>query len=470
MIHNKYLVPALAMIISCITGFLYLGSKIYHLDEVSSLVIAQDYNSLFYKLWHFEGNMWLYYSLLHLWLTLGTGETFVRLLSVLFGLLTIIPFFLLTKKLLGEKTAILATLLLPFQMLFVKNMQFARGYSLQLFLVVLSTYLFVQLLSKRNALYFVCYVVVSALAVYTHIYSILVLGSHFVYILFLRDKKIIQWMIPAGILITMMIAPLLLSPAMKSGQINWIALPGAYSVAATFVMLTGDFIPVSVITLFVVIYFCSVNTRGFLLRKYLLLLIWIYVPFLFSLLFSYFVKPIYNLQYFTIILPPVVMLTAECLFALKKKYIFILVVALILLLYIVRLGFWYSQSTFRYMALPNQNAPWKEAVSYIEKNKNLDDGIIVFPTYTYIIYDYYSPVSAIPLEPLRLATGYSSPFNKYLLQSIPSSYKRVWYIYNKRTDPAGELKRKTVEDVLSHNYKESKKMQWYELEVTLYTK
>jgi len=100
---------------------------------------------MFSTAWHETPNMLFYYFLLHFWLKLGNSEFVVRSFSAIFAVLTIIPMYLLGKKLFNHKVGLIAALFIVGQCFFVEYAQEVRSYSLLIFLIVISTYFLVSL-------------------------------------------------------------------------------------------------------------------------------------------------------------------------------------------------------------------------------------------------------------------------------------------------------------------------------------
>ncbi|PWZ67890.1 glycosyltransferase family 39 protein, partial [Staphylococcus pseudintermedius] len=68
----------------------------------------------------------LYYILLRVWMQFGTSDAWLRGLSVLFGLGSVFLTYQLGRRLAGEKTGLLAALLLALSPLFINHAQEVR--------------------------------------------------------------------------------------------------------------------------------------------------------------------------------------------------------------------------------------------------------------------------------------------------------------------------------------------------------
>ncbi|MGZ5297724.1 MAG: glycosyltransferase family 39 protein [Actinomycetota bacterium] len=129
-------VPVLLVVALGISLRLYrIGAQPLWVDEASSLRFAQ--GSLA-QLWSWStlvdpGNPPLYYSLLHGWLGFGDGEASLRLLSALFGVLTIPLVYALGRTIRDHRLGIVSALLFAISPFQVWYSQEARGYSLLTF-------------------------------------------------------------------------------------------------------------------------------------------------------------------------------------------------------------------------------------------------------------------------------------------------------------------------------------------------
>ena len=129
-------VPVLLVVALGVSLRLYrIGAQPLWVDEATSLRFARQTVS---QLWSWStivdpGNPPLYYSLLHGWLVFGDGETSLRLLSALFGVLTIPLVYALGRMIRDHRLGIVSALLFAISPFQVWYSQEARGYSLLTF-------------------------------------------------------------------------------------------------------------------------------------------------------------------------------------------------------------------------------------------------------------------------------------------------------------------------------------------------
>ena len=115
----------------------------------------------------------LYYVILHFWIGwFGDSETAMRILSAIFGTLSIPLVYRLGRDLMDRKTASLAALLAAICVYHVFFGQEVRGYSLFAFLALLSMVFWVRLFVRPGVVTTVGYVMCTVLTLYSHPYGV----------------------------------------------------------------------------------------------------------------------------------------------------------------------------------------------------------------------------------------------------------------------------------------------------------
>jgi uncharacterized membrane protein len=188
----------------------------------------------------------LYFILLHGWIRLGGNEFMLRFLSVVWGLIGVAALYTLGRRLCGERTALIATLLLAVSPIHVWHSQDARMYTMLFALVVLSSYLLVQALSHNRAGYWLGYAMLASLSLYTHntaLFTILA-QSLFAMLYIITGRR---WSLLKGVgaalggivLLYLPWLPLSVSQASHLRQYFWIARPTARTVLETLEYLSS---------------------------------------------------------------------------------------------------------------------------------------------------------------------------------------------------------------------------------------
>jgi 4-amino-4-deoxy-L-arabinose transferase-like glycosyltransferase len=149
-----------------------LGCKDLWFDEAFSYWHAQtDSSHLLDIVTGSDASMPLYFWFLHLWVNVGESEWILRLPSLVFGAGAVAAVYLVGVRLIGNPAGWIAAFLLAVNPFFVGYSQEARGYTLVLFLLALSTYLLIRALGSGGP-WWVAYVVSASLAIYAHAFAI----------------------------------------------------------------------------------------------------------------------------------------------------------------------------------------------------------------------------------------------------------------------------------------------------------
>ena len=177
----------MCLVIGCIAlafNLYRLGAPSIWFDEVLSVERArQSLPVLWQIIFSTQPNMALYYIVLHFWLAfihlfgLLPTEFVVRFPSAVFAACSAIMLWLLGRRFLGNIAGLVGTILyiLNFQQLIYA--QDTRSYSMQLLLLAIAWYAFFAALSAEShqKRWWIVYSLVSVLAVYTHVFSLLIL-------------------------------------------------------------------------------------------------------------------------------------------------------------------------------------------------------------------------------------------------------------------------------------------------------
>ena len=173
--------------ILCLLGALFrfygLGlSPMY--DEAANWTFAQlPWHSFFQSIWNYEGNMILYYVVLHFWVHLGDSEVVLRSLSAVFGIATIPIVYGLGLRLIGRRGGILAAASISVHAFHIRWSQEARSYAMLVFLISLSTLLLLSVVkAPRGSRLWAGYIGTSILACYCHMLAVLVVAAQWLWV------------------------------------------------------------------------------------------------------------------------------------------------------------------------------------------------------------------------------------------------------------------------------------------------
>ena len=162
-----------------------LGAKSFWIDELLSLCHAENIQTLQSLFEAACGNAHppLYFLLLRVWRIYGDGESYLRLLSVAFGIAAIPTTYLLGRELSRKSTGLIAAgfvAISPFLLLYDREL---RMYSALTFLTTCSVYCFLKAVREGRLLYWVLYTALSGVSVYVHYNTFLVLLFEWIFFL-----------------------------------------------------------------------------------------------------------------------------------------------------------------------------------------------------------------------------------------------------------------------------------------------
>src|SRR3989344_5314756 len=163
---------------------------LWHDEAFSALYIKYSWAEMMHRI-ALDVHPPLYYIILRFWAYIfGDGLVALRLLSIIFGILTIYAGYLLVRQIFKNETwaliAAMALALNPFQIQYSLE---ARMYTLGTFLALISCYLLVRAMETNNKKHWVLYAVAIAAAVYTHYFLIFTVAAQCLYVLFVMVKN-----------------------------------------------------------------------------------------------------------------------------------------------------------------------------------------------------------------------------------------------------------------------------------------
>jgi len=425
------------LILAALLRLLQLGSESLWWDEAVTVAIVRlDWGAFWKVLSHFEANMGLYYCLLRLWVNLGESEFVLRSLSALTGVLGVGLVYVLGKRLFDTKVGLIGAALLATNSFHIQYSQEARAYSLMVLLTALSSLFFLRAIEHSSRNDWAGYILTATLAVYTHFFSVLVLGSHWVWLILVRRRNI-PWrgFLVAVLAIGMLLVPLaIFALARGTGQISWIPRTRPHDVYWLFNSLVGGgkllllayFVPCSIALL------CALKAwvQWKELSKtwsYAFLLSWLFVPLVIGIVISLW-QPVLRDRYFIICLPPLVLLVAVGLSQVRPSWIS--VVSLIVLLALS------ARADFRYYSHPHK-ADCRGATAYVVSHALPKDGMLFYPGSARFEFDYY--VRRLNPEAQTWQIVFPEPYDwmrgeamwqpsDSMVRTIPKGYERVWLV------------------------------------------
>jgi mannosyltransferase len=222
-ISNKRQVAVLLLVVTLVGTFLRLyrlGSNSLWLDETVSVWFAnRSLGDVLLVQPAADVHPPLYYLILSLWIkAFGSEEFQVRLLSAIFGIVSIPLLYFVVKNLFrNSSTAMVSAFILSISPFHIYYSQETRMYSLLTFFVLLSIFFMIKMLTVANQkeevgktlFYSVNYVLSTTAAIYCHnIALFLPIAQNLFFITFWRKlKPLLKFWIPSGAIILLLWAP-----------------------------------------------------------------------------------------------------------------------------------------------------------------------------------------------------------------------------------------------------------------------
>ena len=458
----------ICMLIVAALGLFMIGHKNFSIDEMDTVFIIKDWHTLWQVLWLREGNMWLYYIVLHIWQVLGNSEAILRALSLVFSIATIPVAYLLGKLLFDTKIAQTSIILLAFNTFLIFNAQNARAYAMVLFITTLASYFLARYRLEGRRTFLIWAAVLNILAVYTHLYAAFVVAAQFVALILPLRKRLWTEILPIFAITGALVLPLFIAPSFHAQPLDWIPAPTLKNIAGTFVILAGDFVPLGALYLvFLAVLAAKIwpSLRKSVASpenwKYLYLVSWIIIPIVLALGYSIAIKPLYTSPYFFVCLVPFALLAAAGIQALRRPWLRRTAISLAIILAAVRLFGWYSGSYTITGALANNNESWGQTATYLTTHTTAGDAVLYSPSMERDKVDYYLTAQGqsltateITLKPYFLTTGRQvHTLDTGVLNTLPSSHHRVWIVIERVEGSEAIRDTDTIERFMKDHYR-----------------
>lgn len=369
-----------------------------------------------------ETNPPFYYMVLHLWTPFfGNSEFISRLPSVIFGVLTIILTYSVGRLLFGKRAGLLAALIMSVSFFHVRYAQEARGYTLMVFLALVSCYSLLKMISEWKRRWAVVYVLSSALLCYTHYFGLFTILAQniFCFTLFLRRGRVgglgfTRWIL-VQVTLGVLYIPGFIFLALRFSSVRgsfWIPEPGYRDLFGYFNNYAGSVYMLALLAGFALL--AIVNSeklrsvkglkglfapadeaapvRGITYgEKIYLLMLWIAVPVILPFVFSLIFTPIMVSRYAIVASVGFYLLAAAGMSAINKRPVLYAVTAVVILLSAAKLYRYYDGV---------EKHQWREVIREIESNAGSGDYVLVYPHYETVSAEYYLRRDDLRIVPL----------------------------------------------------------------------
>ncbi len=382
-----------------------LGRNGFWIDEIYTANLTRTWGSMFEFLTRQENNMALYLILLRGWESLGSDEFTIRLLSVVFALLTLPVFHALARRLFDGRTALIGGALLVSNPFFLYYASEARSYSLLVLLTTTASLWFVRGLDEPRYRIWVAYGATLAAGVYAHYFALLIVPVH---ALALLGRKVPWRQIGVGLgVFGLLWLPLVwFRPAASAHELDWLGRPNLASLSSVF----RAFFFSGRLANGIVAGLCAWLVARWALRRATmsarqgwslrLAVSWLVVPVVIAFGFSLVCKPAFFSRYLIGCVPAVALIVAVAIAQMRTWAAVgtVLVLFAALITRDLRHGF-------------GHGGPWREAAQYVRSHADAGDAILCYPSDTADALRYYLQRMAAPrsLMPPVLARGPTDP-------------------------------------------------------------
>jgi hypothetical protein len=436
--------------------WVWLGEKSLWIDEIWSIGFSRmPWHAFLWAVRNQDPNTSLYYVLLHFWTLFGYSETMVRAMSVLFAVGTIPALYALGNRLFGKAEGLVASALLAVNAFHIQWSQEARGYSLVVLLVTLSSLLFVVCIERPSRKNWALYALVSVLAIYAHLYAALVLGSHLLSLIVLPRRKL-PWkgLIGTAGVIGSSIVPLVILFSARAKDpfvpLGWLPKATFHAVYDVFYSLAGNAeFPgshggKSILIAYLVVCLIAILSamrewhsfeNSFNLWHLGLLLSWLFVPIA-SILAISMVQPMMMSRYLLICVPAITLLAARGIQSIRPRWVSGLVLVAVVTLAALRLPqYFHGRASF---------LEWKLVTDRVLAQARPGDAIIFCVAPGRLLFDYYReryhsgadgrfdivyPQFADENENHDPRTlDYLPPMSEGFVDSVAAKHDRVWLV------------------------------------------
>ena len=189
--------------IGSLLRFYNIGDASLWEDEILSLNAADRITSIksFFSADPENAHPPLYFLILKIWKNFGDSETYLRILSSIFGVISIYISYLLAKKVFSKNTAYISSILISISPFLIRFDREVRMYSLFVLLTMLTIYFFLKSIDSKRKKDWFLFSFFGILNLYTHYHSIIVLFCCLIFFIILNKYDKYKFLIASYLLI-----------------------------------------------------------------------------------------------------------------------------------------------------------------------------------------------------------------------------------------------------------------------------
>ena len=452
-------VPPVALAaVTAALGWYRIDRKSLWFDEAIAVAIARMPTGRFvHTLWNDEANMSLYYLLLRGWVAVGgTSEAWIRSLSVLLAVVTVLVTFHLGRHLFGPVTGAVAGLVLAGNAFFVQFAQEARSYMLTALAAVVATACFVHGTSTGRRRWWVGYAAAVTVGVYAHLFALAVPLGHLGALAFRgRDRRAWRQLVGALAAAGVLVLPALRVAYVRRGTQVWWNPPVTFeSLRSVFAASAGGGGPALAVFTYALAG-VAVVVAGRELRRSGRVAAWPWVVAVTTyalpsagILGASVAQRITQIRYFSVTLPALALLVAAGIRALGGVRmpwgarraggwrVGLVALAVLIGLQVGGLRWWYGFA----------KEDWRGVAAVLAADGRDRDAVVLFDPYRLALVEYYRPSPwRGPGARLVYPGPAFEPFPLYRddrvagpaqVRRIARRHARVWLLVSEADDPA----------------------------------
>ncbi len=423
---NEYFLLGIILAIGFVLRLIFLDNESIWLDEGIAIYRAKLDIATIIKESADDIHPPLYYSFLKLWIFIfGDSEFATRLLSVVFGVLTILFTYKISKLLFDSKIALISAFLVSISIFHNQESQEARVYTVLGFLGTLSFYYFIHLVKNWSKQKCILLILSNVILLYTHLFGVFIIMAQFAFIahqyftrnieLQITKKHLIHFAITTLLFVPWV--PVLFNQAIYFQNSHYLNKPDALEFFRVFNTFSGS----KILTLLFLLLISFSLFRITVFKKYFQLLgYWLILPILLPILISQFSTSIFLHKYVINSSIPFYILITRGLFELKQKNVIVLTIVLIVIFNINSLVDYYSTP---------KKEEWRQATEFIEQEAKQGETIVFHARYCLKnAFNYYAKRKDLLKNKFPENTNDIDTQNINDLQRIIEKNKRIWLV------------------------------------------
>lgn len=416
--------------------------------------------------------------ILKIWQIFSQNICYIRTLSLIFGILTILSTAVISKKLFDKNVGLLAAFLVTISPSLIYYSATARMYSLAIFEFVLVIYYFIRFLNRKSGSFPLIALLLAGL--YTHFFFVILFFILNLYFILYKHniKNTLKNLVSADFIILVFFIPAITAvlTADRSFPVPlniFQKFPFFYSapivpwdlITSFRIVVLGEWDVLSFLGIFlcfvsIILFFLSAYLARSDKRTNLLSFVFIITPVL-TLIFSIIFFRIWAVRSYTIFSPLFFILVAYSiskLSRLKRFFVLFFITFLISIILIL-----YFKTNLGHNNISSQiyaNFGKNDAIVYNDPSFFLSTRLTPLPGKHFLIHQ--GPFSD---ESLKILGVEISEF-----QNISNNYDRIWYVKRPTNWPPYDEVADNWEDLLQNNLKEVERKLYLNIQLILYEK